>query len=566
MNTVVRSQENSISRAGGVQNATALTSTSNTTSRVKQLPPELQQGVERNQRFSMRMMPTQKEQARTVVVDFAEKFAELAENKKEFSGLLKKVFGGGDYDANKAEDYRQRAIAGDFSWMPPVRFVDDAILGGAYGAYSSEKDVVYLNKNLLADPALASKVYSEELGHFLDSQLKTTDSQGEEGELFRRLFSGENLSDKDISTIRAKSGKGTITLDGQQVAVEFLNIFKGVTNAISNFTEPVTNAISNFTEPVTNAVSKFTKPVTSAVSRAFGWAGKKSSKLLGSTLRVFDKVMPSKAGDKWYNKIYNSMRVLARSPIETLGSLVNSSMRTFQSLADGDIKGAWGWLKKGAKDAIGKPLGAASNAIYGLFSIFFGEKHTGVRGLNADERASMRKIFGDGVDLDAVKLAFGPDNDERSHAHRDTLIIHISASDGGPGQPVPPKVLAHEMAHIWQFQNGSGNFFEDSTVNKWWKKNIEGRDDDVVYEWSRYYNKGVEFSELNMEAQAELLDDIAMVAPELDSGRIVRLQPRRFGWETLTALPPGQETPADIALTAYLRRALADARAGRNAP
>jgi hypothetical protein len=46
-------------------------------------------------------------------------------------------------------------------------------------------------------------VYSEEVDAFLDTKLNTSDSIGDEGELFRKLLAGQNLTAEEKAAIRA---------------------------------------------------------------------------------------------------------------------------------------------------------------------------------------------------------------------------------------------------------------------------------------------------------------------------------------------------------------------------
>ncbi len=100
---------------------------------------------------------------------------------------------------------------------------DDRTLKGANGAFEASRNVVHINEKLLNNPAKATQVYSEEVGHFLDTKLKKTDTAGDEGEMFRRLLGGEKLSDAQKATIRSDNDHGTISVNGKSTQVEFDN-------------------------------------------------------------------------------------------------------------------------------------------------------------------------------------------------------------------------------------------------------------------------------------------------------------------------------------------------------
>jgi hypothetical protein len=152
---------------------------------------------------------------------FREQFAGKAADKEDFHAFLRQVYGAG-YDRDQAEQLRQRALAGDFTWLPDLKFVDAAALGGANGAYNAQEGVVYINRELAAaDPHKAAQTFVEEAGHHLDTRLNTVDTQGDEGEMFRRVLGGEQLSAQQVAAIRAENDKGVITVDGRKVEVEF---------------------------------------------------------------------------------------------------------------------------------------------------------------------------------------------------------------------------------------------------------------------------------------------------------------------------------------------------------
>ncbi len=158
---------------------------------------------------------------------FKEQFGDLAQDKNRFHTLLKTVYGGA-YTTEKAEEIRQKVLANDFTFLPKIRFLDDSTLQGAQGAWDSENQTIYLNQSLRDNPELLQKTFVEEAGHFLDSVMSRIDAQGDEGELFRRMMSGESLSASELSAIRVENDAGKIEVDGQLVDVEFWSFSKTV--------------------------------------------------------------------------------------------------------------------------------------------------------------------------------------------------------------------------------------------------------------------------------------------------------------------------------------------------
>jgi len=128
-----------------------------------------------------------------VHASFQRQFGALAAAKQRFHEVMRGSFGQG-YDVRTAERYRQRALAGDFGWLPPVRWVDSDILEGTRGAYYAEFGTVFLDRALQRAPALAAATFAEAAGHVLEALLNPVDAPDNWGELFRRTLGSEGLA------------------------------------------------------------------------------------------------------------------------------------------------------------------------------------------------------------------------------------------------------------------------------------------------------------------------------------------------------------------------------------
>jgi hypothetical protein len=120
-----------------------------------------------------------------VQASFQRQFGALAAAKQRFHEVMRDSFGQG-YDVRTAERYRQRALAGDFGWLPPMRWVDSDILEGARGAYYAEFGTVFLDRALQRVPALAAATFAEAARHALEVLLSPGATPNPWGELFRR--------------------------------------------------------------------------------------------------------------------------------------------------------------------------------------------------------------------------------------------------------------------------------------------------------------------------------------------------------------------------------------------
>ncbi|MFM6478152.1 MAG: beta strand repeat-containing protein, partial [Microcystis panniformis] len=128
---------------------------------------------------------------------------------------------GTSYDVVKATQLRQQWQSRDFSQLPPIT-VQNLGNSGIFGAYSSSINKIYISQALIdsGDATTLSAVLLEEIGHFIDAQINSSDTPGDEGQLFSALVRGEVLTEEQIAAIREENDAATITVDGQAISVE----------------------------------------------------------------------------------------------------------------------------------------------------------------------------------------------------------------------------------------------------------------------------------------------------------------------------------------------------------
>lgn len=139
-----------------------------------------------------------------------------------FSAILRQTFGD-KLSPGAADDLTRMVAAGDLPMPATVRFVDDATLNGALGAYAAEGGgTIFLNASLRSDPATLRDVLAQEMGHHLDAHLGGPDMAGDEGRAFAMaLAKGAPLSSAELAAAHAVPDTGVIRVDGRDVAVEF---------------------------------------------------------------------------------------------------------------------------------------------------------------------------------------------------------------------------------------------------------------------------------------------------------------------------------------------------------
>ncbi|CAD5958845.1 Calx-beta domain-containing protein [Planktothrix agardhii] len=144
---------------------------------------------------------------------------------------------GESWDNQAANVLTQDWLNGDFSSIPPVKFVSSAEIGGANGAFAAATDTIYLSRELLtgnaANPATVADVLLEEIGHSIDARLNITDSQGDEGAIFAAVVQGKELSLEILTKLKLENDQVAVTIDGESLIIEN-NIGIGINQILSS--------------------------------------------------------------------------------------------------------------------------------------------------------------------------------------------------------------------------------------------------------------------------------------------------------------------------------------------
>lgn len=132
--------------------------------------------------------------------EFKNDFQTFAADPERFNTIMSRIYGG--CSPEKVEQLRQRALSGDYSWLPRVRFVPDEAIGGRNGIYDSKglPPTVYMSDRLLNDPVQAQKSFNRGVGFHLEDLTyhdqfgPHAETEGNEGELFRAALADEPTS------------------------------------------------------------------------------------------------------------------------------------------------------------------------------------------------------------------------------------------------------------------------------------------------------------------------------------------------------------------------------------
>jgi hypothetical protein len=129
---------------------------------------------------------------------------------------------GTSYRSAAAVDLRQQWLAGDRRSWPELRVLGSAALAGANAVYASSTDTIYLSASFLATASQASlvRVLLEEIGHSVDTRINSSDTPGDEGELFAHQVLGHSLSRAELGRLAAEDDRATLLIDGRPLLVE----------------------------------------------------------------------------------------------------------------------------------------------------------------------------------------------------------------------------------------------------------------------------------------------------------------------------------------------------------
>ena len=142
------------------------------------------------------------------------------------------------------------------------------------------------------------------------------------------------------------------------------------------------------------------------------------------------------------------------------------------------------------------------------------------RSLTGDEKAYLREIFHDAVDYDKVTITRGSAlstgaartvgntiNLQDQHFVGDTMDL----SDAGK------LVLAHEMGHVWQYQNGGLSYIPSSLIPQI-VAGLSGQSRNAAYDWRNAVRNHIDWSEWNAEQQAECISDYNEALRRINAG------------------------------------------------
>lgn len=322
---------------------------------------------------------------------------------------------------------------------------------------------------------------------------------------------------------------------------------------ISDITRNVVDRAQNLVAPAAEAVTRNVLNEVGNVSR--GFLGRVGDFFSNVGNRIVD------AGRTVVNSTIEGIVGFGRSVVEGVGQTLTGIAQTLNpaplaKVFQGDFSGAWNDFRNnitnGAQNIGGGLVKATIQAPFDTFIVGLNgtisslQTLTGLeppsRGLTDAETAQLRSIYGDSVDYSQIRIKQGNLGIAQGLAPH-TIGNTIYIPEGWNSDP--SELLAHETAHVWQYQNGGTDYIGESLWNQA-KGFLSGGDRNAAYEFEQPIRDGKSWAELNPEQQAALIEEAYR--------------------DGLFRDPNARLEYNGTDYTDYARAAIAEMRAGRGAP
>jgi Ca2+-binding RTX toxin-like protein len=171
----------------------------------------------------------------------------------DFAGKMNLPFGS-NFDALAATSLAKDWAGGDFSKLPEIEIRNGSEINGAKGAFARTNNTIYLSQEFLIQNISNSRkiadVLLEEIGHFVDARINSSDAAGDEGAIFASLVRRVQLDNLTLQSLKAEDDSVVLTLDGQIIQIEQNNNPKvtEVINGLNYLNQLLGNIQSTITE------------------------------------------------------------------------------------------------------------------------------------------------------------------------------------------------------------------------------------------------------------------------------------------------------------------------------
>jgi len=361
---------------------------------------------------------------------------------------------------------------------------------------------------------------------------------------------GENLVKNTVKTAEKVAANPLPTVKQfNSVAENMTSRFLG-SDPVSGITRTVANTIAPIVPPIVPTASS---PVRNFLQKAAEVGGNILNRAIDSGRSIVNGTVEGTVG--FFRSIGEGLLQTGKGVLQTLNPAPLGKLFT------GDFSGAFNDFKNNFTDGLKNIGGGVVKATVqsvvdtGVVALSSGVSaiqtmlgiETPSRALTAQETSELRKVYGDSIDYSQIRIKegnLGLANGLAPHTVGNTIYIPPGWLDPN-NQTQRNDLLAHEAAHVWQYQNGGTDYIGESLWNqaKGW---LSGQSRNAAYEFETPIRNGKSWAELNPEQQAHLLE-------EAYNQRLFDDPNKRFVYN-------GND------YTDYVRNAITEMRNGRGAP
>jgi len=279
------------------------------------------------------------------------------------------------------------------------------------------------------------------------------------------------------------------------------NVFKGVFGGIGGFFKnlfqgKIGDAFGALWKGVDTALFKSTGAILDGVLSGTQTAFNGVTELLPGFMNKPVRWVSARAFDAQRSLVMGGLGVVrgvANNLVEASGTFLKGAGKVLTGDFKGGFKDMGVGLLKGfvqtPVDAILLGLGKGISAIQTMVGL-----EPPGRELTDAEIASLKAIYGDSIDYEQVRIKEGFSGlfstNDRPFCHGNTIYMKDST--------VTPELLAHEMMHVWQYQNGGSDYMSEALTSQWWGKG---------YDWESSV-PGTAWEDLEPEQQAEFMEAV----------------------------------------------------------
>ena len=274
----------------------------------------------------------------------------------------------------------------------------------------------------------------------------------------------------------------------------FSSVIRGLDHAIFQSTERLytgwMQGAQSMIDGVTDALGPIGKPFRWVTDRAFDIGqtaldtafglGRDAFRLVPDIAIGFvsdvERAVKLAADGRWSDAAKEFGMAFVHVPVNAVGYVVDAGARVLQAVA------------------------SAGQTAIGL--------EPPARGLSSDERKYLEAIYGDSVDYDMIRVKPGGPLNNAMAAH---TVANGNLTAAGLD------TLGHEVGHVWQNQNGGGDYIHDALFAQLWGAITDGSRN-AAYDWRGALASGESFESMNDEERAKVMEDIGAALD--DDGKI----------------------------------------------